>query len=81
MIAIHDGFQPIGQTVADGGWLGFMTGADRLALDTHPYLCFTTPNAHNLKTQASQVRFRVSFVFFFFSFSCVLSLTHRTLIS
>jgi len=33
-IAIHDGFQGL----AD--WAGFMTGADRMALDMHPYFAF-----------------------------------------
>ena len=33
-IVIHDGFQGLDV------WPGFMTGADRLALDMHPYLAF-----------------------------------------
>ncbi|KAF8329749.1 glycoside hydrolase superfamily [Cantharellus anzutake] len=33
-ITIHDGFLPI------NGWYGFLSGADRIMLDTHPYLCF-----------------------------------------
>lgn len=32
-ISIHDGFQPT-------GWAGFLTGSDRIILDTHPYFAF-----------------------------------------
>lgn len=34
VISIHDGFEGLPQ------WVGFMTGADRVALDTHPYFAF-----------------------------------------
>ncbi|OSC98799.1 glycoside hydrolase family 5 protein [Trametes coccinea BRFM310] len=34
MLAFHDGFS------GPGGWAGFLSGADRLALDTHPYFAF-----------------------------------------
>lgn len=33
-IAIHDGFAGV------SNWGGFMTGADRMVLDTHPYFAF-----------------------------------------
>lgn len=36
MISYHDGFA--GPT----NWAGFLPGADRIALDYHPYLCFGT---------------------------------------
>ena len=41
-IALHDGFK------AHESWAGFMTGADRMVIDTHPYFAFdntpaTTP--------------------------------------
>lgn len=31
---MHEGFQGLGH------WAGFMAGADRIAMDTHPYMCF-----------------------------------------
>ncbi|KAG8905076.1 hypothetical protein FRB99_000724 [Tulasnella sp. 403] len=34
-LSIHDGFQPLAQ------WADFLPGNDRLALDTHPYMCFS----------------------------------------
>ncbi|KZT28462.1 glycoside hydrolase family 5 protein [Neolentinus lepideus HHB14362 ss-1] len=33
-ISYHDGFLPRDQ------WAGFLPGADRIALDSHPYICF-----------------------------------------
>lgn len=33
-ISIHDGFQGLQD------WAGFLTGADRIMLDTHPYFAF-----------------------------------------
>lgn len=43
-MAIHDGF---GGPAGGGprGWDGFLAGADRLALDSHTYLCFGPQNA------------------------------------
>jgi len=38
-IVIHDGF--LGLDV----WAGFMTGADRIALDMHPYFAFSGEKA------------------------------------
>lgn len=38
MVSIHDGFIGISQ------WYDFLPGADRLALDQHPYLCFQNQN-------------------------------------
>lgn len=46
MISIHDGFGD------QSAWYNFLVGADRVALDRHPYLCFTAPNADPLPTQA-----------------------------
>ncbi|KAI8978178.1 glycoside hydrolase [Trametes punicea] len=34
MIAFHDGFS------GPGDWAGFLSGSDRIALDTHPYFAF-----------------------------------------
>ncbi|KZT27908.1 glycoside hydrolase family 5 protein [Neolentinus lepideus HHB14362 ss-1] len=39
MISYHDGFLPVNQ------WAGFMPGADRIALDDHPYICFAGQSA------------------------------------
>jgi len=33
-IALHDGFQGL------AAWAGFMTGADRMVIDAHPYFAF-----------------------------------------
>jgi glucan 1,3-beta-glucosidase len=33
-IVIHDGFNPT------TNFTGYLAGSDRIALDTHPYLCF-----------------------------------------
>ncbi|PCH38152.1 glycoside hydrolase family 5 protein [Wolfiporia cocos MD-104 SS10] len=33
-VLYHDGFFDLSQ------WVGFMTGADRIAIDIHPYVCF-----------------------------------------
>lgn len=56
MIAFHDGFVPYATPMASGGWDGFLTGADRVALDSHPYLCFSAPNNDGLSYQAAKVR-------------------------
>ncbi|KAM0747725.1 glycoside hydrolase [Meredithblackwellia eburnea MCA 4105] len=53
-IAFHDGFVDQAVTVAAGGWDGFLTGADRMAIDSHPYLCFSTPSNDGLAYQASK---------------------------
>ncbi|KIS66378.1 uncharacterized protein UMAG_10211 [Mycosarcoma maydis] len=37
-ITIHDGFLPL------NSWQGFLSGGDRIAWDTHPYLCFAEQN-------------------------------------
>ncbi|KAL8279683.1 hypothetical protein RQP46_007996 [Phenoliferia psychrophenolica] len=47
-ITFHDGFVAQATTVAQGGWDGFLTGADRIAIDQHAYLCFDTPNNDSL---------------------------------
>lgn len=54
ILAIHDGFSTRGVSVADGGWNGFMAGADRLAMDSHPYLCFSAPNNDSVEYQATK---------------------------
>lgn len=56
-IAFHDGFTAQSVSIADGGWNGFLPGADRVSIDAHPYLCFDTPNNDGLAYQASKVRF------------------------
>ena len=61
-IVFHDGFVGQAQTIAEGGWLDFLPGADRVALDSHPYLCFGDPSADPLGFQATKVCFRRSFV-------------------
>ena len=44
-ISIHDGFR--GLEI----WAGFLTGADRLTLDTHPYFAFNgQPNTATIDT-------------------------------
>lgn len=59
MISFHDGFAPIATTVGNGGWLGFLAGADRISLDTHPYLCFAAPNADSLAYQSAKVSWTI----------------------
>ena len=46
-ISIHDAF------VGIQSWSGYMRGADRLILDSHPYFCFADPDPSPL---AQQVR-------------------------
>jgi len=48
IMSIHDGFQ------GPGTWGDYMRGADRLALDSHPYLCFVAPDARPLSQQATK---------------------------
>jgi len=48
MISYHDAF------VGIAGWAGFLPGADRIAIDTHPYLCFGPQNANPMATWAGQ---------------------------
>ncbi|KAJ6449848.1 glycoside hydrolase family 5 protein [Mycena sanguinolenta] len=44
-ISIHDGFQGV------SGWAGFLTGSDRIILDTHPYFAFDgAPNDSPIAT-------------------------------
>ncbi|KAI5122037.1 hypothetical protein M0805_006022 [Coniferiporia weirii] len=43
-VSYHDGF--LGQP----NWAGFLPGADRIALDTHPYLCFSTQSPNPLSS-------------------------------
>ncbi|PVF96710.1 glycoside hydrolase [Serendipita vermifera] len=44
MISFHDGF------LAFSDWNTFLTGADRVSLDTHPYFAFDGPNTDALET-------------------------------
>jgi glucan 1,3-beta-glucosidase len=41
IIAMHEGFEGI------AAWNGFLSGADRLALDQHPYLAFQATQNNN----------------------------------
>ena len=43
-ISYHDGF--LGQD----NWAGFLPGADRISLDTHPYLCFSSQSSAPLSS-------------------------------
>lgn len=45
-VSYHDGFLGLQQ------WAGFLTGADRIALDDHPYLCFSTQSDAAMSTYA-----------------------------
>lgn len=49
IMAIHDGFQRLSD------WKMFLPGADRLALDMHPYLAFRAPNVDSFDLQALKV--------------------------
>lgn len=53
-ITFHDGFVAQAVAVADGGWDGFLTGADRIAIDQHAYLCFDTPNNDSIGYQSAK---------------------------
>lgn len=44
MVSIHDGFLGL------SNWAGFLPGADRLALDMHPYLAFSTQSSDPLSS-------------------------------
>ena len=48
VISIHEAFQGLDK------WTTFLPGADRLALDTHPYLAFGTMSADPIDTFAAQ---------------------------
>ena len=54
-IAFHDGFSSLAAPVAAGGWNGFLNGWDRVAIDSHRYLCFADPNNWGLGYQATLV--------------------------
>ena len=43
-ISIHDGFRGLPT------WAGFMTGADRLSLDIHPYFAFSAQSTDPIDT-------------------------------
>lgn len=67
IITFHDGFTTQAANVSSGGFNGFLGGADRIAMDSHPYLCFSIPsNDDSLGYQASKVRsFFLSALLFF----------------
>jgi aryl-phospho-beta-D-glucosidase BglC (GH1 family) len=48
MVSFHDGFA--GTTE----WANFLPGADRIALDLHPYLCFGTQSSANMASFVTQ---------------------------
>jgi len=48
IISIHDGFAAV------SSWYGFLAGADRLALDTHPYFAFSGSNDSPLASYIPQ---------------------------
>ncbi|EPQ56515.1 glycoside hydrolase [Gloeophyllum trabeum ATCC 11539] len=47
MISYHDAFLPLTQ------WAGFMSGADRIMLDDHPYICFGGQSAAPISSYAT----------------------------
>ncbi|KAI5480349.1 glycoside hydrolase family 61 protein [Pseudohyphozyma bogoriensis] len=53
-ITFHDGFVAQATNVSVGGWDGFLGGADRMAIDSHNYLCFTTPNNDSVNYDATK---------------------------
>lgn len=48
IVVVHEGF------VGPKQWEGFLSGADRLGLDQHPYLAFTGANQNSWATYTSQ---------------------------
>jgi len=47
IISYHDAF------LTQAQWAGFLPGADRIALDDHPYLCFNTQSSAPISTYAT----------------------------
>ncbi|KAF8602790.1 glycoside hydrolase [Ceratobasidium sp. AG-I] len=47
-ISIHDGFQAL------TAWADFMPGSDRVALDSHPYFCFTDQDTSAITAQTKK---------------------------
>lgn len=47
-MVIHDGFS------ASTGWGGFLSGADRLGLDTHTYMCFGAQNVDSVAANSAK---------------------------
>lgn len=47
-ISYHDGFFTRAQ------WAGYLPGADRIALDTHPYMCFDAQSNNPMSTYATR---------------------------
>lgn len=47
IISFHDAF------LTQGDWAGFLPGADRIALDDHPYLAFGTQSTSPISTYAT----------------------------
>jgi hypothetical protein len=48
MLSFHDGF------LGADNWAGFLPGADRIALDLHNYLCFTTQSASPMSARVNE---------------------------
>jgi glucan 1,3-beta-glucosidase len=48
MISFHDGF------LGANNWAGFLPGADRVALDLHNYLCFTTQSSSPMSARVTE---------------------------
>ncbi|KAJ6608605.1 glycoside hydrolase superfamily [Mycena sp. CBHHK59/15] len=46
-VSFHDGF------ISLNDWNGFLPGADRASLDSHPYLCFQAQSANPISSYAS----------------------------
>ncbi|KAG8878635.1 hypothetical protein FRB98_006024 [Tulasnella sp. 332] len=44
-LSFHDGFQPLST------WAGFLPGNDRMALDSHPYMCFVDQDPSPISSQ------------------------------
>lgn len=44
-LSIHDGFQPLST------WANFLPGRDRMAMDSHPYMCFTDQDPSPISSQ------------------------------
>ena len=47
-VSFHDGF------MGQNNWGGFMPGADRITLDSHPYMCFAEQSADPVSAFATR---------------------------
>jgi len=48
MISFHEGFEGTAK------WAAFLPGADRIALDVHPYLCFGTQSSASMSSRTAE---------------------------